>query len=180
MLAHWKKSYDIFGQHIKMQEQYLVDKGLYSQSYGFSRSYVWLWVLDHKQHWAQKNSCFQTVMLEKTLESPLDSKDIKPGNSKGNQSCIFIGRTDAEAPILWLPNAKNWLIGKDPDAGKSWGQEEKGTTEVQMVGWHHWLDGHEFEQRPGDGKRHGCLACCSPWGQKESDTTEWLNNDKRE
>ena len=120
-------------------------------------------------------------MLEKTLESPLASKDIKLGNFKGNQSCIFIGRTDAEAeaPILWLSDVKNWLFGKDPGAGKSGGQEEKGTTEVEMVGWHHRLDGHEFEQHPGDGKRHRSLACYSPWGQKESDTTEWLNNDKR-
>ena len=163
-----------------MQGQYLVKKGLYSQSYGFSSSHVWLWVLDHKQCLAQKNWCFQTVMLEKTLESPLDSKDIKPGNSKGSQSCIFIGRTDAEAeaPIFWLPGVKNWLTGKDPDAGKSWGQE-KGTTEVEMVGWSHCLDGQEFQQCSGDGKRHRSLACCSPWGQKELDMTEWLNSDKK-
>ena len=180
MLARWKKIYDKPRQHIKKQSYYFAGRGPSSQSYGFSSSYLWMSELDRKESWSLKNRCFWTEVLEKTLESSLDYKEIKPVHPKGNQSWIFIGRTDAEAPILWLPNAKNWLIGKDPDAGKSWGQEEKGTTEVQMVGWHHWLDGHEFEQRPGDGKRHGCLACCSPWGQKESDTTEWLNNDKRE
>ena len=116
-------------------------------------------------------------MLEKTLESPLDCKEIKPVNPKGNQSWIFIRRTDAEAetPILWLPDAKNWLIGKDPDAGKDWRQEEKGMMEDEMVGWHHWLDGHEFEQAPGVGDGQGSLACCSPWDHKESDMTERLN-----
>ena len=122
------------------------------------------------------NWCFWTVVLEKTLESPLDSKEIKPVHPKGNQSWIFIGRTAAEAetPILWPPDAKNWLIGKDPDAGKDWRQEEKGMTEDQMVGWHHRLNGHEFEQAPGvDGQEN--LACCSPWACKKSDMTEWLN-----
>ena len=116
-------------------------------------------------------------MLEKTLQNPLDSKEIKPVNSKGNQHWIFAGRTDAEAEalILWLPDVKNWLIGKDPDAGKDWRQEEKGMTEDEMVGWHHWLDGHEFEQAVGVGDGLGSLACCSPWGHKELDTTEWLN-----
>ena len=115
-------------------------------------------------------------MLEKTLESPLNCK-IKPVNPKGNQSWIFTGRTDAEVetPILWPPDAKNWLIWKDPDAGKDWGQEEKGMTEVEMVGWHHRLDGYEFEQALGAGDGQGCLACCNPWGRKESDTTEQLN-----
>ena len=117
------------------------------------------------------------MVLEKTLESPLDSK-IKPVNPKGNQSFqIFIGRTDAEAeaPILWSPNVINWLIGKDPDTGRDWRQEEKGTTEDEMVGWHHWLNGHEFEQALGVGEGQGSLVCCSPWGLKESDMTEWLN-----
>ena len=115
-------------------------------------------------------------MLEKTLESPLDRKEIKPVNPKGNQSWIFIGRTDTEAetPILWLPDVKNWLVGKDPDSGKDWRQEDKGITD-EMVGWHHRLDGHEFEQALGVGDGQGSLACCSPWGHKESDTTEWLN-----
>ena len=113
-----------------------------------------------------KNWCFQIVMLGKTLESPLDCKEIKPVNPKGNQSWIFIGRTDAEAPMLWPPDAKNRLAGKDPDAGKYWGQEEKGGREDEMVGWHRWLDGHEFEQSPGVGDGHGSLTCCSRWGHR--------------
>ena len=120
--------------------------------------------------------CFWTVVLEKTLESPLDCKEIKPVNPKGNQSWIFIGRTDAEAPILWPPDVKSQLIGKGPDARKDWRQEEKGMTEDEMVGWNHWLNGHEFKQTPGDSAGQGSLECCSPWGCKESDTTEQLNN----
>ena len=136
-----------------------------------------MWELDYKESWAPKNWCFWTVMLEKTLESPLDCKEIQPVHSKGDQSWVFFGRTDAEAvtPILWPPYNKNWLIGKDPDAGKDWRQEEKGMTEDEMVGWHHQLDGCEFEQAPGVGDGQGSLACCSPWGHKESDTTERLN-----
>ena len=120
---------------------------------------------------------FWTVVLEKTLESPLDCKEIQPVNLKGNQSWIFIGRTDTEAetPILWLPDVKNWLIGKDPDAGKDWRQEEKGMTEDEMVGWHHRLNGHEFEWTLGVGDGQGGLVCCSSWGCKELDTTECLN-----
>ena len=127
--------------------------------------------------WAPKNWWFWTVVLEKTLESPLDYKQIQPVNSKGNQSWIFIERTDAEAetPILWPPDVKYWLLWKGPDAGKEWRQEEKGTTEDEMVGWHHRLDGYEFEQAPGVGDGQGSLACCSPWGHKESDTNERLN-----
>ena len=133
--------------------------------------------LDYKESWAPKNWCFWTVLLEKALESPLDCKEIQPVHPKGNQSWICIGRTDAEAEalILWPPDAKNWLIGKDPDAGKDWSQKEKGMTEDEMVGWHHWLDGHEFEQAPGVGDGQGGLSCCSPWGCKESNITEWLN-----
>ena len=118
-----------------------------------------------------------TVVLEKTLDCPLDCKEIKPINPKGNQSWIYTGRTDAEseAPILWAPDMKNWLIGKDPDAGKDWRQDQKVTTEDEVVGWDHQLHGHEFEQAPGVGDGHGGLVCCSPWGHKESDTTEWLN-----
>ena len=130
-----------------------------------------------EESWGLKNWCFWTVVLEKTLESLLDCKEIQPVNPKGNQSWIFIGRTDAEieTPILWPPDAKNWLIGKDPDAGKDWRQEEKVTTEDEMVGWHHGLNGHEFEQalRVGDGQ--GSLACYSPWGCKDSDMNEQLN-----
>ena len=134
-----------------------------------------MWESDCKEGWTPKNCRFWTVLLEKTLESPLDCKKIKPVNPKGNQSWIFNGRTGAEAPILWPPVAKNWLIGKDPDAGKDWRQEKKGTTEDEMVGWHHWLNGHEFEQALGVGDGEGSLVCCSPWGPKESDTTEQLN-----
>ena len=176
MLPPWTKSYDQPRQHIKKQRHYFADKGLSSQSYGFSSSHVWMWELDHKEGWALKNWCFWTVVLEKTLESLLDCK-IKPVNPNRNQSWIFIGRTDAEAevPILWPPDVKNWLIGKDPNAGKDWGQEEKGMTGNEMVGWHHRLDGHEFEQaqRVGDGQ--GSLVCCNPWGRKEWDMTERLN-----
>ena len=127
--------------------------------------------------WAPKNWCFWTVVLEKTLENPLDWKEIQPVHPKGNQSWIFIGRTDVEAetPIIWSPDAKNWLTGKDSDAGRDWGQEEKGTTEDEVVGWHHRLNGHEFEQTPGAGDGQGGPACCSPWGSKESDMTERLN-----
>ena len=126
--------------------------------------------------WALKNWCFWTVVLEKTLESPLDCKEIQPVHPKGDQSWV-IGKTDAEAetPILWPPHAKSWLIGKDPDAGRNWGQEKKGTTEDEMAGWHHWLDAHEFERTPGVGDGQGGLVCCNSWGRKESDTTEQLN-----
>ena len=118
--------------------------------------------LDYKEGWALKNCCFWTVVLEKTLKNPLDSKEIKPVNPNGNQSWIFIGRTDAEAPILWPPYVKSQLIGKDPDAGKDWGHEEKGTTGDEVVQWPHWFIGHEFEQTPGHGEGQGSLACCSP------------------
>ena len=129
-----------------------------------------MWELDHKESWKPKNWCFWTAMLVKTLESPVDCKEIKPVHPKGNHSWIFIGRTEAKAetPRLWPPDGKEWLIGKDPGAGKDWRQEETGTTEDQTAGWHHRLDGHEFKQalRVGDGQ--GSLACCSPWGHKES------------
>ena len=132
------------------------------------------WTIKRAEHW--RIGAFE-LMLEKTLESPLDCKEIQPGHPKGNQSWIFIGKinTEAEAPIIWPPDVKNQLIGKVPDAGKDWRQEEKGTTEDDMVGWHHWLNGHKFEQTPGIGDGQGSLACCSPWGRKESDTTEWLD-----
>ena len=176
MLAPWKISYDQPRQHIKKQRHHFVNKDLSSYSYGFPSSHVWMWELDHKESWALKNWCFWTVVLEKTLESPLDCKEIQPFHPKGNQLWIFIGRTDAEAeaPILWPLDAKNWFIGKDPDAGKDW-RQEKGTTENEMVGGHHWLSRHGCEQAPQVGDGQGSLACCSPWGHKESDTTEWLN-----
>ena len=137
-----------------------------------------MWELDHKEGWALKHWSFWTVVSEKTLESPLDCKEIQPVNPKGNQSWIFIGRTDAEAeaPVLLPLDAKSQLIRKDPDAGKDWRQEEKGMTEDELVGWHHWLNEHEFEQALGDGEGQGSLACYSPWGHKELDVTEQLNN----
>ena len=133
-------------QHIKEQRHDFANNSPSSQGYGFSSSRVWMWELYYKESWAAKNWCFWTVVLEKTLESPLHCKEIQPVNPKGNQSWIFIGWTDAEAetPTLWPPDVKSWLIWKDPDAGKDWGQEEKGTTEDEMVWWHHWLDRHEF------------------------------------
>ena len=145
MLAPWKKSFDQPRQHIEKQRHYFGDKGPSSQTYGFPSSHVWMWELDHKESWALKNWCFWTV-LEKTLESPLGCKEIKPVNPKGNESWIFTGRTDAEAETLipWPPDAKHWLIWKDPDDAKDWRQEKNGTTEDEMVGWHHRLSGHVF------------------------------------
>ena len=142
----------------------------------FFSSHVWMWELDYKESWDHKNWRFWTVGLEKTPESPLNYKEIQPVNPKGNQSWIFIGSTDSEAetPILWTPDMKNWLIWKDPDSGKDWRWEEKGTTEDKLVGWHHWLNGHEFEYSLGVGDGQRSLACCSLWCCKESDTTEWL------
>ena len=168
-----KKAMPNLDSIFKKQRHYFTNKGPYSQSCGFSRSHVWTWELNHKEGWVPKNWCFWTVVLEKALESPLDCKEIQPVHPKGDQSWIFIGRTDAEAPILWPPDAKSWLIRKDPDAGKDWGQKEKGT-EDEMVGWHHRL-GPKFEQAPGVGDGQGRLACCSPWGWKELSTTEQLN-----
>ena len=178
MLTPWNESYDQPRQHIKKQRHYFVNKHPSSQSYGFSSGHVWMWELDYKESWALKNWCFWTVVLEKTLENPLDCKDIQPVHPKGDQSWVFIGRTNAKAEtlILWPPDEKSWLIWKDPDAGKDWGQEEKGMTE-EMVGWHHQLDGCEFEQAPGVGDGQGSLACCIPWVIKSwtwlSDWTDW-------
>ena len=175
MPAPWKKSYGQPREHIKKQRHDFANKDLYSQSYGFSSGHVWMWEMDHKEGWAWKNWCFWTVVLEKTLESPLDTKEIKPGNPKGNESWIFIGRTDAEAeaPILWPSDEKSWLTGKDPDSGKNW-RQEKGMTEDETVGWHHWLNGQGFEQTLGDDEGEGSPACCGPWGRKESDTlSDW-------
>ena len=141
--APWKKSYDQCRQHIKKQRHFFANKTPSCQSYGFSSSQVWMWELDYKESWAQKNWCFWTVVLKKTVESPLDCKEIQPVLPKGGQSWIFTERIDAETetPIIWPPDAKNWLTGKDPDVGKDWRQEQKGTTEDEMVGWPHWLDG---------------------------------------
>ena len=152
MPVSWKESYYKPGQHIKKQRHHFVDQSPYSQSYGFSSIHVKMWDLDHKLGWVSKNWCFWTVVLEKILESLLDSKEVKPINPKGNQYWIFTGRTNAEAPILWPPDANSILIGKDCDAGKDW-RQEKGSTENKMVGWHHWLNGHELERTQGDSER---------------------------
>ena len=142
----WKESYDQHQprQHIIKQRYYFVNKGPSHEDYGFSSGHVWMWELDCEESWVQKNWCFWTMVLEKTLESPLDCTEIQPIHPKGDQSWVFIGRTDAETPILWPPQAKSWLIWKDPDLGNDWGQEEKGITEDEMVGWYHWLNGHGF------------------------------------
>ena len=171
------KSYDQTWEHIKMQRYYLANKVRSRQSYVFSSSHVWMWELDCKESWVLKNWCFWAMVLEKTLESLFDCKKIQPVHPKGNQCWIFIGRPEAEAetPILWPPNVKNWLIGKDPVAGKDWTQEEKKITEDEVVGWHHRLNGHEFEQTSEVGDGQGRLTCCNPCDCKELDTTEQLN-----
>ena len=153
-----------------MKRHYFVNKGLSSQGYGFSSGHVWMWELDYRESWAPKNWCFWTAVLEKTLE-------IQPVHPKGDQSWVFIGRTDvkAETPILWPLDTKNRLLGKDPDAGEDWRQEEKGMTEDDTVGWHYRFDEHEFDQALGVSDGQGGLACCSSWGHRELDTTEWLN-----
>ena len=148
---------------------------MFSQGYGFSSGHVWMRELNCEESWALKNWCVWTMVLEKTLESPLDCKEIQPVHSK-DQPWV-LGRNDAKAetPVLWPPYAKSWLIGKDSDAGRDWGQEEKGTREDEMAGWHHWLDGHKSGWTPGVGDGQGGLVCCDSWGRKESDTTERLN-----
>ena len=152
-LAPWKKSNDKPRQYIKNKRHYFANKCPSNQSYGFSSSHVWVWELDNKKGWVLKNWCLQTVVLEKTIESPLDCKEIKPVTTKGNQSWVFIRRIDVkvEAPVLWPPDMKSRLTGKDPDAGNDWSQE-KGMTEDVITGWHHWLTGHHFYQNTGDGK----------------------------
>ena len=176
MLTPWKKSYDQPRQHIKKQRHHFADKGPCSQSCGLSSSHVWMWKLVYKESWVLKNWCFWPMVLEKMLESPLDCKEIQPVHPKGNQSEYSLEglMLELKLPILWLPDVKNWLIGKRPDAGKDWRQKEKETSERQRM---RWLDGitnskHEFEQalRVGDS-----LVCCSPWGRKESNTTERLS-----
>ena len=162
---------------LKSRDIILPTKVLLVKAMIFSGGHVWMWELNYKESWALKNWCFWTVVLEQTLVSPLDCKEIESINPKGNQSWIVIRRTDAEAgaPILWPPDVKNWLTRKDSEAEKDWRQEEKGATEDEMVGWHHQLDGCEFEQALGVGDGQGSLVCCSPWGCKEYDITERLN-----
>ena len=161
----------------RYERHYFADKGPSSQGYGFSRGHVWMWELDCEESWVPKNRCFWTVVLEKTLESPLDCKEIQPVHSEGDQSWDFFGRNDAKAetPVLWPPHVKSWLIAKDSDAGRDWGQEKKRTTEDEMAVWPHWLDGRESEWSPGVGDGQGGLVCCESWGRKGSDMTERLN-----
>ena len=168
--VHWV---DDAIQPSQKQRHHSADKGPYSQTYGFSSSHVRMWELDQKESWAPKNWCLQTVMLEKTLQSPLHRKEINLINSKGNKHWVFIRRTvaESEAWILWPPDVRSWLIGKDPDARKDWWQKEKEVTEDEMVGWHHWPNGPEFEQTQGDNEGQGSLVCCSSRGYKESDMT---------
>ena len=180
MLSPWKKVVTNLDSILKSRDITLSTKAHLVKAMVFPVSHVWMWVLDYKESWEPKNWCFWTVVLEKTLDSPLDCKEIKPVNPQGTEdslkSWVFIGRTDAEAEtsVLWTPDAKSWLIGKDPDSGGNWRLEEKGTTEDEMVGWHHRHDGHESEQAQGVGDGQGSLACCSPWGHKESNMTESL------
>ena len=160
--------------NIWKQRHYFANKGPSGQSFGFSSSHIWMWQLDYKESGVPKNWCFWTVVLEKTLESPLDCKEIQPVHPKGNQSWLFIGRTDAEAeaPILWPPDVRSWLIWKAPNAGKDWKKKEKRATEDEMVGWHHRLDGHEFEWTPGDSEGQRSLVGYSPWGHKDLGTEQ--------
>ena len=157
-----------------LQRHYFANKGPSNQGYGFSSGHVWMWELDYEESWVQKNWCFWTVVLEKTLKSSLACKEIQPVHPKEDQSWVFIGKTDVEVetPILWPPDVKSWLIWKDPDAGKDWGQEEKGMTEDEMVGWHHRLNGYRFGWTQGVGDGQGNLACCGSWGRKESHNWE--------
>ena len=151
---------------LKSRDKTLLTKVCLSKAMFFPVFHIWMWELNHKKGWALKNRCLYTVVLEKTLESSLHSKETKPVNLKGNQPWIFIGKTDAEAPILWPPDMKSQLAGKGPDVGKDWGQEEKWKTEHELVGWHHQLNRHEFEQAPAESEEQGRLACCSPWGSQ--------------
>ena len=160
MLTPWKKSYNQPREYIQKQRHYFANKGPSSQGYGFSNGHVWMWDFDCEESWALKNWCLLTVVLEKILEIPLACKEIQLVHSKGDQSWVFFGRNDAKAetPVLWPPHAKSWLTGKDSDAGRDWGQEEKGTIEDEMAGCRHWLDGRESEWTPGVGDGQGWHA----------------------
>ena len=180
MNASWQESFDKPRQYVQKQRFcfHIASKGQYSQGYGLSSSHAQTWELDNKEGRVPNNWCFRTMVPEKTLESPLESKEIKLVNLKGNHSWIFIGRTDAEAeaPILWPLDGNSWLIGKDPDAGKDWRQKDKRVTKDKMVGWHHQFNGHELGQTLGDGEGWGNLACYSPWGHEDLNMTWWLTN----
>ena len=175
-IASWQESDDKTRQCVEKQRHYSANTGPYSQGFGVFSGHIWLWELDRKEGRTPKNWCLWTVVLEKTPESPMDSREIKLANLKGDQPWIFTGRTDAEAeaPVFWSPDANSQLIGKVP--GKDWGQKEKRASEDEMAGQHHWCSEHEFGQTPGAGKGEGGLPCCSPWGRKESDTTGELKN----
>ena len=177
MLTPWRKSYYNLDSIFKSRDVTLPTKICLIKAMFFSSSHVRMWELDQIESWAPKNWCFWTVVLEKTLASPLYCKEIQPVHSEGDQSWVFFGRNDAEAetPVLWPPHSKSWLIGKDSEAGRDWGQEEKGTTEEEMAGWHHRVDGCEFEWTSGVDDGQGGLACCDSWGCKELDMTEQLN-----
>ena len=171
MIASWQESYDKSRQCVEKQRHYSAHKGLYSQGYGLPGVHVELWELDCKEGRTPKNWCLWTVVLERTPENPLDSKEMKPVNLKGNQPWIFVGRTGAEAPVIWSFDANSQLNGKVPDAGKDWGKKEKRASENEMAEWHHQCNGYELGQTSWDGEGQGGLVCCSPWGHKESDTT---------
>ena len=173
MLVPWKKNWQT-RQHLKKQRHHFADKGLCSQSYGFSSSHVLLWELVHKESWGLKNWCSIIGVLGKTLESPLHCKEIKPGNAKGNQPWLFIGRTDAETPMLWPPDAKRWLIRKDPDVRKDLWQKEKGAAEDEMIRWHHWLNGYELSKVWEIAKDRKAW-CATVHGVPESETLQELS-----
>ena len=181
-IASWQESDDKPRQCVEKQRHNPANKGLYSQGCGLPSGHVWLWELDLKEGRTPKNWCLQTVVLQKTLESPLDIKEIKSVNFKGNQPWILTGRTDAEVEtqVFCSSDVNSWLIRKVPDAGKDWGQKEKRASENEMAGWYHWCDGHGLGQTSGDGEGQAGLAGCSPWGCKESDTTGRLNNNNNE
>ena len=177
MIASWQESYDKPSQCVEKQRHYSPKKGLYSQGYGLPSHHVCLWELDHTEGRTPKKWCLQIVVLDKTPENSLGSKEIKLVNFKGNEPWIHIGRTDAEAeaPVFWSPNANSWLIGKVPDSGKDWGQMEKRASENEMAGWYHWCDGHELGQTLGDGEGQGGLACMGSFHRVTKRWT-WLGN----
>ena len=181
MIGSWQESYDKRRQYVEKQRCYSANKGLYSQVYGLPSGQGWLWELDCQEGRVPRNWCLITMVLEKTPKRPLDSKEIKPVNLKGEQPWILTGRTDAkaEAPVFWSPDMNLWLTRKVPDVGKDWGQKEKKTTEDEMAVWHHQCGGHELRQTLRDGEGQGGLACCSPWGCKELDMTGRLSNNNQ-
>ena len=181
MIPSWQESCDKLRQCVEKQRHSSADKGPYRDGCGLPSGHIQLWELDCKEGRMPNNWCLWTVVKEKTPESPLDNKEIKPVNLKGDQPWIFTGRTvaEAEAPVFWSSHVNRQLNGKVPDAGRDWGQNEKRASRDEMAGWHHWCNEHEFGQIPAEGEGQGSLACCSPWGCKELDTTGWLNNNSQ-